>query len=120
MVVRSRAREPNKYEAALDTKDGSAIDFVLPLPNAVFHAIGHILCQWAYLEQGLNEDLLVTGPEASPPTNPDLMYHSFRKRLAQWERIFSERFRLQAKRGEVAKMCKSIRELKCLRDIVSH
>jgi hypothetical protein len=110
----------NKYEAALDSEDESAIEFVLPLPEVVFHAIGHILCQWAYLEQSLNEDLLVAGPEASPPPPPDIMSRRFGARLSQWERIFKEHFKYQAARGEIAKMCKEIRDLKRLRDVVGH
>ena len=119
-MARRKERPPNTYEQALDAEDGSAFELVLPLPNAVFQAIGHVLCQWAYLEQRLNEDLLALGSQATPPIDPDLMSRSFRKRLTQWERVLKDQYGHLMKKGEIARFSKSARKLKETRDFLAH
>jgi hypothetical protein len=120
MAPRRRERPPNIYEQTLDSEDSSSFGFVLPLPNAVFQAIGHVLCQWAYLEQRLNEDLQALLHKASWPVDPDIMSRTFRRRLAQWERIAKVEYRPDTKRGGIARFCKEARTLKETRDFLSH
>src|SRR3990167_10106617 len=105
---KSPPRPPNSYERALDSPDGGAFPFVLPLPDDVFRAIGHVLCQWAYFEQHMNEDLIALGPGATPPTDPSLMSQTFRRRITQWERIVGPMFEPDSTRKETAKLCSEI------------
>jgi hypothetical protein len=97
-----------------------SVALVLPVPEPIYRAIGHILCQWAYFEQALNEGLVRLGTNGPSPFDERIVLERFGKRLGQWESLAAPEFKKDGAPGHITELCKRIRAYKDVRDEVAH
>lgn len=97
-----------------------SVALALPVPEAVFRAIGHILCQWAYFEQQLNEGLVRLGTHGGAAFDDRILLASFKKRLGAWEKLAAAEFKKDGPRGHISKLRKRARDFKDVRDEIAH
>ena len=106
--------------AEIEAGADPSVDLALPVPEAVFRAIGHILCQWAFFEQHLNQALGRLGSHNGAIFDERLVSASFKKRLGAWEKLAAPMFRNDGPRGHIAKVRKRACDLKDVRDEIAH
>jgi hypothetical protein len=88
---------------------------VLPIPDALVRAIGHIITQWAYFEAGIDEELRQLGGDRNTLSAPT------KKRLKAWRDLSLKAYRDNADHVRlVRQIYQTATSLKRGRDEASH
>ena len=75
------------------------LPFKLTLPRTMYEAIGHMLCQWAHLEQAMNDSIFELGKYTTDDEQRKIGAQQFKTRLGRWQTLIAPHVKHRFRRG---------------------
>jgi hypothetical protein len=86
----------------------------------MYEAIGHMLCQWAHLEQAMNDSLFELDGATTDDAQRRLGQQQFKTRLGKWQKLIAPHVKHRIRRGALNVFCDRVTALKSERDEIAH